>query len=372
MAFAPGGDISKAIISEAVMDAALKDVIFTVVDIPRERDSGLEVRIQHAVDQFRSFVEGSNLEYECWIEVDGLDVDSLPARFGGTDFVIWGDAEFDALKADMEDMPSVDEGMRPVHLDHIDEELWGKPVAIQRVWARDSQAAYSLAEREVQATLECLNFFAEVVPYNRTHLRVAHGMYSKRYALQVSRAHGSGFRYTERAVNPWRFSVNRLRELQGIAREALERTEALLCKADRSEMEELLLRSVRWVGRASAANRPEDKFLFSAIALECIALPVERPSITNRLSSRVSQALSRGDAENEWLQGEIRRLYKLRSRLVHDGSLETKEDDTAKIYAYALAMAIWAVTSPGVAKAISLKDLEAHFQMLATSKSETL
>ena len=216
MAFTPGEDISKAVISEAAMDAALKDAIFTVADISRVRDSDLEVRIRQALDQFRSFVGGSNLEYECWIEVDGLNDDSLPARFGGTVFVIWGDTEFDALKADMEDMPSVDEGMRPVHLDHIDEELWGKPVAIQRVWARDSQAAYLLAEREVQATLECLNFFADVVPYNRAHLRVAHGMYSKRYALQVSRAHGSGFRYTERAVNPWRFSVNRLRESRAL------------------------------------------------------------------------------------------------------------------------------------------------------------
>ena len=39
----------------------------------------------------------------------------------------------------------------------------------------------------------------------------------------------------------------------------------------------LLLRAVRWVGRATAAESPEDKFLFSEIALECLTRPgVER------------------------------------------------------------------------------------------------
>ena len=40
----------------------------------------------------------------------------------------------------------------------------GRPVAIHHVKARDNKAALVLAKREVLVTLECLNFFADLVP----------------------------------------------------------------------------------------------------------------------------------------------------------------------------------------------------------------
>ena len=139
------------------------------------------------MDGFRAFVAGPGRGYECWVEVEGLDKGSLPASFGNTRFVVLGDAEVDALKAVVEEKHTVDKtGMDQII--HIAGEIRGSPVAIQRVRARDNKAALLLAEREVQITLECLNFFADVVPYNRARLRIARGKPSKGNTLQMALA----------------------------------------------------------------------------------------------------------------------------------------------------------------------------------------
>ena len=49
--------------------------------------------------------------------------------------------------------------------------------------------------------------------------------------------------------------------------------EELLAHEVRDPVEELLLRAVRWVGRATAAESPEDQGLFSEIALGCLTRP---------------------------------------------------------------------------------------------------
>ena len=49
--------------------------------------------------------------------------------------------------------------------------------------------------------------------------------------------------------------------------------EELLAHEVRDPVEELLLRAVRWVGRATAAESPEDQGLFSEITLGCLTRP---------------------------------------------------------------------------------------------------
>ena len=69
------------------------------------------------------------------------------------------------------------------------------------------------------------------------------------------------------------FSFDRFGELAGPVSDAGGRVDALLRKAERGPVDELLLRAVRWVGRAAAATTPEDAFLYSMIALDCVVRP---------------------------------------------------------------------------------------------------
>ena len=359
---APDADIS-----EAAFDSALKDAIFTVADVPGSRTRDVEFRIREAIDEFRAFVAGPGHVYECWVEVEGLDQGSLPASFGTTRFVVLGDAEIDAIKAVVEKMHTVDKAGKIDSINHIAEEILGSPVAIHRVRARDDKAALLLAEREVQITIECLNFFADVVPYNRARLRIARGKRSEGNTLQMALADEGSFIYSPQATVPWEFSLDRLRELEGAIGEALGRVEELRAKPHRSEVDELLLRAVRWVGRAVTANRTEDKLLFAAIALDCITRPKRRHDIRQRLASRAAHVLSGLGEDQERLETEIGRLYDIRSTLVHDGSLEVTEDDRAAMQTVALRTVVWALTSSDFGSATTLDELEAYFTRITNA-----
>ena len=176
---------------------------------------------------------------------------------------------------------------------------------------------------------------------------------------------GGSLLHDSQARIPWEFSLDRLKGLEGPVREALARVEELLAKAGRSQVDELVLRAVRWVGRAVSANRTEDKFLFAAIALDCVTRPKPGHSIRQQLSSRAARVLSGRGQDREWLEAEIGRLYRIRSTLVHDGSLEVTEDDRAQVQTVALRTVVWALTSPDVGSATTLDDLEAYFRRVS-------
>ena len=59
---------------------------------------------------------------------------------------------------------------------------------------------------------------------------------------------------------------------------------------------------------------------------------------------------------------ELERLYRVRNDLVHDGSLEIAEEDTASIQAIALNLVLRIITTRDVLHTITLKDLEDYFQ----------
>ena len=157
-ALAPRGDMS-----EAVIDSALQKAIFDVVDSPGTRAADVEVRIGQAVNECRSFIEKPPQEYECWLEVGGLATASLPAEFGATRFVLLGDQDIERLADLVRTEHTVDQTQKLDRIEQMAVDLLGHPVAIQRVHARDTEAAVSLATRKLSSTLECLNFFADVI-----------------------------------------------------------------------------------------------------------------------------------------------------------------------------------------------------------------
>ena len=142
---------------------------------------------------------------------------------------------------------------------------------------RAAEVVVSLATRKLSITLECLNFFADVISYNRhprgpdgarrpTVLRI--GESGPATALQVALAAEGSFWENRQATKLSTFSLERVHGLPSLAGEAVKRVEELLAHEVRDPVNELLLRAVRWVGRATATESPEDQVLFSEIALE--------------------------------------------------------------------------------------------------------
>ena len=363
-ALAPRGDMS-----EAVIDSALQKAIFDVADSPGTRVADVEVRIGQAVNECRSFIEKPPQEYECWLEVGGLATASLPAEFGATRFVLLGDQDIERLAERVRTEHTVDQTQKFDLIESMD--LRGRPVAIQCVHARDPTAAVSLATRKLSITLECLNFFADVISYNQhpwgpdgaqrpTVLRI--GESGPAIALQVALAADGSFWQNRQATKLGTFSLERAHDLPSLAGEAVKRVEALLAHEVRNPVEELLLRAVRWVGRATAAESLEDRALFSEIALECLTRPGVDRHIKQEVVSQTAAILDRSHSDGGSIEDEISRLYGIRSELVHDGSLEILDSDSTEMYEIALAVTLDILVSPEVEQVETLGALDELLQ----------
>ena len=251
--------------------------------------------------------------------------------------------------------------------DTMADDLRVRPVAIQCVHARDPVAAVSLATRKLSITLECLNFFADVISYNR-HLRgpdgarrpivLRIGESGPAIALQVALAADGSFWENRQATKLGTFSLERVHGLPSLAGEAVKRVEELLAHEVRDPVEELLLRAVRWVGRATAAESPEDQVLFSEIALECLTRPGMDRHTKKELVSQTAAILDRSGSDGGSIEDEIARLYGIRSELVHDGSREISESDSTEMYEIALAVTLSLLVSPEVKQVKTLGALD--------------
>ena len=150
-------------LSEAAIDTALQDAIFSVVDSSSTRTPAVEDRVREAIEQFRRLIDAPRQGYECWIEVAGIDTDSLPAAFGTTRFAVVGHADTERLIDLVRTKHTGDRASRLETTSKLAEQLQDRPIAIQRVNARDARAAQAFATRDVAATIECINCFADVI-----------------------------------------------------------------------------------------------------------------------------------------------------------------------------------------------------------------
>ena len=347
-------------LSEAAIDTALQDAIFSIVDSYGTRTSNVEDRVREAVGEFSRFIDAPRQGYECWIEVAGIDTASLPATFGTTRFAVVGDADTERLVDLVRTKHTGDRASKLESISQLAGEFRERPIAIQRVSARDARAARSFATRNVAATIECLNCFADVIPYNRARLRIPSGKSGVDQSLQMALADDGSFRFSPQTTLPWTFSFARLRELTGPRGDAVNRVDALLTKEDRNPVDELLLRAVRWLGHAMTAGSRGDEFLFLMVGLECAILPRAADQIAEALSSRTARILDGGNGDPDRLKREVKRLYDLRSRLVHDGDLEITEYDLGQLHGIALDAVLDILVSPHVKRVHTLQDLDGY------------
>ena len=347
---APHDDLSRATI-----DKALQDAMFGVAKVKREDPAQLAAQVDLATALAKERLEGCLERYECWVEVHGFDPASLPSKFGSTRFEPFGRAHLDQLDAVDQAMNAPIPQANARHMLGPDLSHEGRVIAIQPVRSRDAKAAIGLATREVTATLDCLNCFSEVIPHNRAVLRVATSLRPIGSAIRFAYTDTGPFRNSPRSEIPWEYSMERLWELGGVAGKTLRRLDDLLGQSERPEVEELLIRAARWVGRASAADTAEYDFLYTAIAIDCMMKPV--PSKEKTLLKRVKRLLS--DLSDI---GEIDRLWKLRNNLVHDGRLEAPEVDKRILHNIALNLLGRLFANDELESIESLADLDKYFE----------
>jgi len=352
-------------VSERALDSALKDAVFTVVGTSAPDEVQREGRLNAAIADLRAFLDVGPQSYECWLEIEGPDVDTLPAGFGGTTFCVLNPLHIALLKDIVQTKHKVQVSEKLTRIDdQLSTDLLGRMVAIQCVNARDADAALLLAEREVQETLDCLNFVGQLVPYNRGHIRLARGRTVGDSGAQLTIAKDGSFTTDSAARIPWTFSFERLREVDGPASGVIRRIDDLLAVPVPNEVGDFLIRAVRWIGRAAEAESVEDKFLFSVVALESLLLPGRDGELKFRLSLIVARILGPDQTSRQQIASEVKKLYELRSTLVHDGRFNGTQHDQDSAVAIATQTIARLLTDDRVRTLTKKRQLEEYLNQL--------
>ena len=359
--FAPDEDLSKSDI-----DSALRTAVFQVVDIPKCRDQNPSVRLEQALDRLETFLNRQPEKYDCWIEVGGFDVASLPASFGGIRFAVFREDQIQGLKKIVHTKHIVGQSDKIMFIDEqLATSLTDRPMAVLQVNASDAKAALRLAERRIRATVECLNFLSDTIPGHHGSLFLPTTHEAPSGAVRLAAA-DSGDLYTDYSDDTpvGAFSIRKVREsAEGMVPCPFDRLNSLL-SSSRNEVEELLLTGVRWAGRATVATTAEESFLLFAIALECLVLPTEGDKLRYRLSQRVARLCGEDVDQRLELAKRTKKLYDIRSQIVHSGHYEVTEDERAEIRIAVKAVILRSLTDPDVARCATPRQLDQYFERL--------
>ena len=89
----PGNDLS-----ESAIDNALGTAVFESVNIQENGEKDSSVPVNKALGKLQKSLTDPPEEYEIWIEISGLDTDSLPDRFGEIHFVVFDEDQMNYIK----------------------------------------------------------------------------------------------------------------------------------------------------------------------------------------------------------------------------------------------------------------------------------
>ncbi|MDE2747113.1 MAG: HEPN domain-containing protein [Chloroflexota bacterium] len=288
------------------------------------------------------------------IQVRGLDVDTLPFTFGRVRFERMSQAH--ARIVEVQNAATGDDsGESSLHDPNGPSSDHDAIIGSLAIRARDDRAAEMLGEREVRATVECLNLFHAHVPSYSSPVYVlterSGASFFDRLILD-SDGKDSSYRH---APSPDFFSIEMVHDSQG---PALDRIHQLLKSDGRTEVEELLLQGARWGGRALTAHTAEDAITFAFTALECVLVPRGKEKVIRRLATRFAWVASDAERARSGAAKEIKDAYELRSRIVHDGRIEVPASERDRVAGMMLFVLLKLLMNRDLEELTSAQDLE--------------
>ena len=155
-----------------------------------------------------------------------------------------------------------------------------------------------------------------------------------------------------------------MRPLTPFENRSIDRVEALLQDCSRTEVQERLLRAVRWSGRATAAHSSEEQVLFAMMALECIVKPTRISQVTETVAKRAAGLQALTEADRKAVQKELENLYSQRSAVAHVGALDASPQGARSLESlmrkYSKGAILTLLIDPVVNDFTSFKELTAH------------
>lgn len=112
---------------------------------------------------------------------------------------------------------------------------------------------------------------------------------------------------------------------------------------ERNTLERAILQSVQSIGRSVVAPSVDRAFLGCAIALERLLIVDKEEATTERFADRLALLIGAGGEQRAHIAKTAKRLYKIRSQIVHAGLRDVVDDDWKMIEELAVSAVVTAL-----------------------------
>jgi Apea-like HEPN len=359
-------------ISRSAVESAIQKAILAALDV-REKaaERVLSKRLGTALAALKQALAAETSLWELHFPIAGLLTAGLPRTFGGCEFYFGDDAYLKSLLSRVDRI--IASLVQPKWLEDSRRDAAARTTALVKdktglsvkVHAVDREAAQTIGRRVARQTVDILNFYANL------------GRGPRAEVLLFAEGRGPGALYTflfaeqpaafqtpvERFGPEMPFSFN-LPQLVGTG---FERVSGILAKPekDRTQIEDKLLSALQWAGRASVDPRTEESFLLYAIALESLLMELEgadRSEITEKLALRGAHLIAGNLKSRMIVYHDLKRLYSIRSKVVHSGSVDVGEAQLSEIRYYARLALLTTLTAPSFSVLTSKEELVSLFR----------
>lgn len=328
-------------VSTRAVEKALQTAILKAIDIRRKQTETLDMRLARVIQELHQFFTRAPQVFRVFCRSRGLALEGLPSKVGNVEFLVFDEAQLDVFRAAVA-THRVSEEQKESRYQLIaelgeEEDFGGRVVAAIEVSANDGDAARSLAVRELRLTVDVLNFFSDLVPCSRAYVSLPGDAQGENVVVPFLIVEGS--KKTNFSINheTWgrrgELSLPKLWEVESQRGLGFARINSLLC-GSRNALEERIIASLQWAGRATAEAKREEAFLLYAIALESLVLSDNiATELTYRLRLRIAHLLGENTESRRELFAEVGHLYNIRSKIVHSGSFQVTDADLSTLRA---------------------------------------
>lgn len=361
---------SNEAISPKYVEKLVQNAILSSLDAQEQQpETSLESRLVTETQRLRIALRRTAIPYQLYYPIEGMSSEGLPYRFGTATFKVFDDECRNIVLEALTDRASSDNGSGETTRtmeDWLDSTvLEGKVVAEIVVKAVDSEAARLLAAKELRLITDVISFFSDVVRFGGDGVYLP-GERGSAFTTIIDLGHGDvpTASFSSRRVGPLvPMRVDKLRDYDSKHSIGFSVIDRLLVQK-RTSLQEQLLSSVQWAGRATVESRNEESFLLFAIALESLVLVGSEPiEIVDRLATRVALLIGSEIDSRKRIYRDVRDLYRVRSKIVHSGEYQVTKKDLSLIRSYAKNCIIKILTAePFQSMSDPQKDLDDWFR----------
>lgn len=108
----------------------------------------------------------------------------------------------------------------------------------------------------------------------------------------------------------------------------------------RTELEEALVRAIAWAGKGALSQDPVAAILFFCIVLENLTTGTKRGDLTDSVARTVAMILHTDPLNRHKIYDDVKKIYNLRSNIVHRGVASVEEMDLLIAEGFALGLII--------------------------------